>query len=287
VLFKPLAALCFDEGFAASVGLPVRALDLALLGLMLAVTVAGLRAVGLILVVSLMVIPAATARLATERLGVMVPLAAALGAFAAWLGAGLSAAAPNLPTGATIALVACGLFVLFLLFAPSREALAFAWRQARLSLVVARDHALRGAYEAGERAGGAPAMPPGMQWADLGRGAGWSAWQRAVLPRWLRAAGLMTDSGGTAALTPAGAVLAQDLTRRHRLWEHYLQSAGGVRPGAAHCSADAVEHTLPPEVAREAEAWLRAHDPARLPAGALPGPGEAAPDPLDDGERRR
>lgn len=132
VLFRPLAALCFDADFAASVGLPVRWLDLALLGLMLAVTVAGLRAVGLILVVALMVVPAATARLSTERLPVMVPLAALFGAFSAWMGAGLSAAVPSLPTGATIALVACALFLLALLFAPARGVVAFALRQRRL-----------------------------------------------------------------------------------------------------------------------------------------------------------
>lgn len=132
VLFRPLAVLCFDADYAASVGLPVRALDLALLGLMLAVTVAGLRAVGLILVVALMVVPAATARLATERLSIMVPLAALFGAFSAWMGTGLSAAAPALPTGATIALVACALFLLALLFAPARGVVAFTLRQRRL-----------------------------------------------------------------------------------------------------------------------------------------------------------
>lgn len=274
VLFRPLAVLCFDRGFAASVGLPVRALDLALLALMLAVTVAGLRAVGLILVVGLMVIPAATARLWTERLEVMVPLAAAFGAVAAWFGAALSAAAPQMPTGATIVLVACAGFMLALVFAPRRGALAFALRQARLSLVVARDHALRTAFEAAERG---DATPPVPGWAALGHGAGWSAWQRTVLPHWLRASGLVAeDAGGGVMLTASGLALARDLTRRHRLWEHYMQSAGGLLPGAAHRAADAVEHTLPAEVAREAEAWLRRYDPARLPAdGTLPPPGES------------
>jgi manganese/zinc/iron transport system permease protein len=272
LLFRPLAALCFDRDFAASVGLPVRALDLALLGLMLAVTVAGLRAVGLILVVGLMVIPAVTARLVTERLGVMVAVASALGAVAAWLGAGLSAAAPNLPTGATIVLVACAMFVLALVLAPRRGVLAFAWRQWRLSLVVARDHALRAVFEAAERRPAAGAIG----WAELGRGAGWSTWQRAVLPWWLRRAGLVVERpGGGVALTPAGLAMAQELTRRHRLWEHYMQSAGGLPPEAAHRAADQVEHTLPPEVAAAAEAWLRRHDPARLPpAGGLLRPGE-------------
>jgi manganese/zinc/iron transport system permease protein len=272
VMFRPLAALCFDRAFAAAVGLPVRALDLALLGLMLAVTVAGLRAVGLILVVALMVIPAATARLLTERLEVMVPLAAAMGALAAWFGAALSAGLPDLPTGATITLVACALFGLALLFAPRRGALAFAARQAMLSLTVARDHALRVAFEAAERSPVAF-----LAWSDLGRGAGWSAWQRVLLPRWMGAAGWVTERAGRVALTPAGLALARDLTRRHRLWEHYMQAAGGLAPSAAHRAADEVEHTLPPEVTREAEAWLRRHDPARLPVeGEVPPPGEAA-----------
>jgi manganese/zinc/iron transport system permease protein len=49
-----------------------------------------------------------------------------------------------------------------------------------------------------------------------------------------------------------------------------------VLPGAAHRGADEVEHTLPPEVELEAEAWLRGHDPDRLgPVGGLPRPGEA------------
>ncbi|MFC3123586.1 metal ABC transporter permease [Pseudoroseomonas globiformis] len=131
-LFRPLALICFDRGFASSIGLPVRALDLALLALMLAVTVAGLRAIGLILVVALMVVPAATAKLLTERLPVMVPLAALLGAFASWFGAGLSATVPGLPTGATIALTACALFALALVFAPARGVVAFTLRQRRL-----------------------------------------------------------------------------------------------------------------------------------------------------------
>lgn len=271
VLVRPLAALCFDRGFAAAVGLPVRALDLALLGLMLAVTVAGLRAVGLILVVALMVVPAATARLLTDRLEVMLPIAASVGAVSAWFGAALSATAPDLPTGATITLVACVLFLVALLFAPRRGAIAFAARQAMLSLTVARDHALRAAFEAAERAPGAT-----HGWAELGLGAGWSRWQRALLPRWLAAAGWVRAEGERIALTDAGLALARDLTRRHRLWEHYMQAAGGLGPWAAHRAADEVEHTLPPEVAREAEAWLRRNDPARLPAeGALPAPGEA------------
>jgi manganese/zinc/iron transport system permease protein len=270
LLLKPLTALCFDSEFAAATGLPVRLLDALLLALMLAVAVAGLRAVGLILVVGLMVIPAVTARLLTDRLEAMLPIAAGVGAVSAWVGTAVSAAAPQLPTGATIALTACALFVLALLLAPQRGALAFAWRQLRLSLVIARDHALRAMVEAAER-GAAP-----RRWSGLAAEAGWSRLQRLLLPAWFRQQGWVA-AGPDLTLSPRGVALAEDVTRRHRLWEHYMQSAGGLPPHAAHRAADAVEHALPSEVVRDAEAWLRQNAPDRLPAGpGLPPPGEAA-----------
>lgn len=273
VLFRPLTALCFDREFAAATGLPVRLLDGVLLALMLVVAVAGLRAVGLILVVGLMVIPAVTARLLTDRLGAMVPLAAVVGALSAWIGTALSAAAPQLPTGATIALTACAMFLLALLFAPRRGAVAFGWRQARLSLVIARDHALRAMVEAEERA-----APP-RSWRDLAGEAGWSRLQTAILPAWFRRRGWVLDRPGAAlALSPGGLALAQDVTRRHRLWEHYMQAAGSLPPHAAHRAADEVEHALPHEVVAEAEAWLRRNAPGRMPPGPdLPPPGERLP----------
>jgi len=270
LLFRPLTALCFDQNFAAAAGLPVRLLDGVLLALMLAIAVSGLRAVGLILVVGLMVIPAVTARLVSDRLEVMVPLAAGLGAVSAWVGTAISAASPQLPTGATIVLTACTLFLLALIFSPRRGAIAFAWRQGSLSLVIARDHALRAMVEGAER-GAAP-----RDWPGLAEEAGWSRLQRLVLPVWFRQEGWVTP--GALVLSPAGIALAEAVTRRHRVWEHYMQAAGGLPPQAAHRAADEVEHALPADVARDAEAWLRRHDPQRLPEhAALPPPGEHAP----------
>ncbi len=110
VLFRPLSLLLFDPGFAAAVGLPIRGLDRALLALMLAVAVIGLSAVGALMVVGLMVIPAATARLLAPRLAVLVVLSALFGGASAWIGAAISATQPGLPTGATTVLVASALF---------------------------------------------------------------------------------------------------------------------------------------------------------------------------------
>ncbi|HZH47000.1 MAG TPA: metal ABC transporter permease [Roseococcus sp.] len=109
-LFQPLRALCFDEAFCAAQGVPVRALDLALLGLLLAVTIAGLPAVGLILVVALLVVPAAAARLLVARLPAMVALAGLFGALAGVAGALASTRFSAIPTGAAVVLAGLGMF---------------------------------------------------------------------------------------------------------------------------------------------------------------------------------
>lgn len=262
LLFNPLRTLCFDEAFAAATGLPVRLLDLALMALMLLVAVAGLRAVGLILVVALMVIPAVTARLVTDRLGVMAALASLFGAVSGWVGAALSAAAPGLPTGAVVTLVACALFVAALLLSPGRGVLAALLRHARLSWRIARDHFLRGAWEELERQRLGP--DGAFAAAAVAEAWGWGPARLALVTCAARAAGLLTAAGepGFLRLTEEGTALARGVVRRHRVWEIYLTRAGGVRAFAAHRGADLIEHTLPPEVEAEVEAWLAAADPA-------------------------
>ncbi|MCS6890580.1 MAG: metal ABC transporter permease [Rhodovarius sp.] len=115
-LFHPLALLCFDPDFARGLGLPAARLDAALLGLVLLVCIAGLQAVGLVLVVALLVLPAATARLLVRRLQGMFALSCGIGAISAMIGVALSAARQGLPTGASVVLAGSLLFALALLW---------------------------------------------------------------------------------------------------------------------------------------------------------------------------
>lgn len=117
-LFKELVLVCFDPEFAAATGLPVKWLDLVLVGLAVAVTVLGLQSVGLILVVATLTIPPAAARFWTDRAGVMALLAAAFGATAAVAGVVVSAMVPKTPAGAAIVLAGGVVFALSLLFGP-------------------------------------------------------------------------------------------------------------------------------------------------------------------------
>lgn len=131
LLWKEFKLLAFDEAFGASLGLPMRRLDLAMTTLLVVAIVAGLQMVGVVLMSALLVAPAAAARQWTNRLGTLMALAAAFGAAAGVAGALLSATTPRLPTGPTIVLCAATLVVASLLFAPERGLVAAWWRARR------------------------------------------------------------------------------------------------------------------------------------------------------------
>lgn len=124
LLRRPFTLICFDQEYAAVRDINVRATDLAMMGLLLAVTVIGLKVAGLVLIVALTIIPPVAARFWTDRPEPMVVIAALIGAVAAYLGAVISSIDRSLPTGALIVLVAFGLFLASLLFSPRRGLLA-------------------------------------------------------------------------------------------------------------------------------------------------------------------
>jgi manganese/zinc/iron transport system permease protein len=264
-LFKELALLCFNDAFAGVIGRPVRALDALILAFVVLITVAGLQAVGLILVVAMLIIPPAAARLWTERLWVMTLLAGVMGAASGYVGAVASALLPRKPAGSVIVLAAGALFAISLLLAPARGVIAAGARRARLGARVAREHALRTLFENEELRQGAT-----MDLSHLARARGWGRVRGALVAWWLGRLGLVRVEGGGAALTDAGRRDAARLTRNHRLWERYLMEHAGVAASHVDFSADLVEHVLSPELVADLERALHAQ-------GRLPSPHPLAP----------
>jgi manganese/iron transport system permease protein len=116
-LHKELVAVGLDRETARVAGLPVFWLDIALYTMVTTAIVISLQAIGNILVLALLVTPAACARLLTERLGAMMGLAAAIGAGSSVIGLYLSYRY-NLAAGGMIVLVATGAFLSCWLLAP-------------------------------------------------------------------------------------------------------------------------------------------------------------------------
>lgn len=119
LFYKELLFYTFDKLGAQAVGLPVNLLDLGLMMLIGLTIVASLKAVGVILVLSLLITPAATAYLLVNRLHQMMIVGVIIGVFSSITGMYLSYFY-NLPSGPAIVLVASSLFVIAFLFSPSQ-----------------------------------------------------------------------------------------------------------------------------------------------------------------------
>ncbi|MCW7987433.1 manganese/iron transport system permease protein [Streptomyces sp. 2112.3] len=85
-LSRPLTLRAFDPEGARALGYRIGLLDLALNTVIALVVVAAVRSVGTVLVIALMVIPAATGRLVSHRIPVIAVTGAAFGGLCGWLG---------------------------------------------------------------------------------------------------------------------------------------------------------------------------------------------------------
>lgn len=115
LFFKELQITSFDPVMAKISGLPVQFIEYLLILMLTLITVVSLQTVGVILVVSLLITPAATAYLLTNDLKVMMGISASIGAVSAAIGLFLSSAY-NIPSGVSIVLTASTFFMLVFLF---------------------------------------------------------------------------------------------------------------------------------------------------------------------------
>jgi ABC-type Mn2+/Zn2+ transport systems, permease components len=124
LLFKQFKLISFDPGFAKGLGYPTALLEQLLMLLVVVAVVAGVQAVGVVLIAALLITPAVSARYWTNRLGVMVALSGAFGALSGGLGTWVSSSVSNLPTGPVTVLAAAALFGVSLLLGPQRGLIA-------------------------------------------------------------------------------------------------------------------------------------------------------------------
>jgi manganese/zinc/iron transport system permease protein len=130
--YKELKICAFDPELAASMGIPVAGFHYALMAATSMTTVTAFESVGAILVVAMIVGPAATAFLLTRRLNRMLIAAAGIGVLSAALGYGLATILDASIAGA-MSVVIGALFVLALLFSPEQGIVPRAFRQRRLA----------------------------------------------------------------------------------------------------------------------------------------------------------
>ncbi len=261
IFFKELKMLAFDRDFGESLGFRMRGLELLQIVMLVLVVVVGLQMVGVVLIVAALITPAAAARQWTDRLAVMLLIAAGIGAISGSIGAMVSAQVSKVPTGPVIVLVASAFLIVSLLLAP-RRGLVWAWlRQRRVSRRIQRENLLKDLWLWCERANAdTDARVP---WSYLRGGRGQTGRRIDRIARGLARDDHVETDARSVWLTASGAEHAQQLVRKHRLWELYLTRRLELASDHVHRDADAMEHTLTDEAVARIEELLDypTHDP--------------------------
>ena len=213
---RPLRATLFDPQFSGSIGLPVRALELAMTAALVLAVIVGVRTVGAILMVSLLIVPAVTARQLFDRLGPLLVAAAVVGAVVGGAGALISEQSGQ-PTGPVIVLFGLAVVLAAIAFAPGRGVV---WsmrtlvreRRRRATESVLID--LEVALHAGP--------PPTEEELLLASGRSGGVVRRAL--RDLDRAGMLNrDTDGRLFLTESGAAAVHTVLEQRDLWTAWLE----------------------------------------------------------------
>jgi ABC-type Mn2+/Zn2+ transport system permease subunit len=133
LFYKELLFTSYDAVVAEAAGIPTRAIEYGLMALIALSTVVALQAVGIVLVIAMLVTPAATASLLVRRLHQIIFVGAGVAVSSAVIGLYVSYHA-EVASGAAIVLVATSLFAIALVLAPRRGILA----RRRLELALRR-----------------------------------------------------------------------------------------------------------------------------------------------------
>jgi manganese/zinc/iron transport system permease protein len=224
--FRAFKTTLFDPAYAGSIGVRVRGVELAMTALLVVAIVVGLRTVGAILMVGLIVVPAAAARQLTNRLAVLLPVAGMIGAGVGISGA-LVSSRGELPTGPVIVLIGATFLTACVLFAPSRGVL---WR-ARSLLRERRKVLIEGVVidlETTLHGGPPPTLDQLALASDRSRRA------LRVALRDLDRTGMVACEEGGFYLTEAGAAAAHALLDRRRLWSAWLDHGWRLGLADAH-----------------------------------------------------
>ncbi len=252
-LGKELKILCFDIELARSQGWPVMLLDCLLIAMVVAVTIVGLKAIGLIMVIALQVIPAASARFWTHDLKRMLIISGLLGGLSCAVGAMASAVFADMPSGATIVLCGCGFFLLSFTIGTERGVLWTYLHQKNLRRQQEYLHLLRACYEQLESRRALPTSAKAsttelIAIGDVAEVRAWSHRFASKIASELDARGLIVlRRNGDLQLTARGMVQAEEAVREHRLLEMYMMEQAEADVGQADREADYLEHGLLPE----------------------------------------
>lgn len=253
ILHRIFTLMAFDYDYAQSLGFPVKFIQFVQTSLIVLAVVIGIQAVGVVLMAAVLITPAAAARYWSESVIGMLVIAGGAGIVSGFAGAFVSYAAPSMPTGPWIVVVASLIAFASMIFSPRRGTLTRYLRQRKLRNTMENENLLKIFYQLAESD---QSFLYERTLADL------SSKQKVRLSRLsgrlarLERQGYIKRSEKGWKLTEAGLMRAQRIVKIHRLWELYLTTYMNIAPDHVHDDADTIEHLLTPELEQELEKQL-------------------------------
>lgn len=247
IFYRYLFITTFQPTIAQTMGISAKAIHYFLMLLLSFAIVASLRTVGVILVVAMLITPAATALLLSDRLKTVLVISGLVGVLAAVSGLLLAIIYDTTP-GPAMTICATAFYFLAVLFSPSQGVIFRAYQNRVEKKRIIREDILRQVVKK---------MPQsGMSTTELSERLNLSLDKIQHYVAIMAKSKLLAYESDKILLTPAGIDKAEQLVRAHRLWETYQVKKMGLATDQIHNEADLLEHFLSEELLDEIDLEL-------------------------------
>jgi ABC-type Mn2+/Zn2+ transport system permease subunit/Mn-dependent DtxR family transcriptional regulator len=243
LFYRPLFATTFQITVARTMGISVRFMHYFLMLLLSFAVVASLRTVGVILVVAMLITPAATALLLAKRLPKVILISGLIGLLTAITGFVIAILFQTTP-GPAMTVCGASFYLLALIFAPDNGLLSKLLKKRAMRRQIVEEDLLKHAMKSGYNAD---------DWIRQLQLPGTNMKKYLQL---LSKKGMLIKREDNWELTDRGREKAGDIIRAHRLWETYLVEMAGMKEDHIHEEAENAEHWLPAEVLDDVEQIL-------------------------------
>lgn len=247
IFFRQLFSSTFQPVVAAVMGVKVSTIHYLLMLLLSFAVVAALRTVGVILVVAMLITPAATALLLSSRLRHVIAIGAILGLVSSVLGLLLSIVWEIAP-GPAMAVTVTFFYILAVFFSPSKGLLFKYLRHRAQQVKINVEDLLKQGFHL--------QVNKKLSLNALTEKLGWPASKVQSYGQRLRQKGLAKIENGIPVMTETGIEEANKLIRAHRLWESYLVRDLGLTEEQIHEDAERYEHLLTEDLLQEMDQHL-------------------------------
>ncbi|NDB04012.1 MAG: zinc ABC transporter permease, partial [Flavobacteriaceae bacterium] len=241
-----LKAVVFNHDFAQSVGINTKWIETLISFITILSISVGIKAVGIVMMSALLIIPPTAARFWTDKLGRMLLISGVFGALSGWLGAFVSYSYSSMPTGPwTIVMISLIAFV-SMMFAPNKGVVFQRWSKLLVKRRMNEENLLKTAVQLEVRGQGKLFNRHSISARQFFHP---RLWKRTI--KRLRRKGLIKKVHTGYTLSTEGRAIGAEIDRRHKIWEVYLQRRMQMSIHLVHDEADTMEHFLTPEIEAE------------------------------------